>query len=274
MPAHRSPGRALLAGLLVVLASVAMLVALVAGSVTTLTGPGFAGRTLRVVEAGGLRTAVIGTVTSHVLAITGDQAPVTPIVTQAVDEAFSSPLVKAELTAAARSLQSQLESGQARVLRLTLPGLGPRLGALVAARSPQLASVLDRLGTLQVVDVPLPPAASTAARELALLGRDSTLAILLCVALAAGALLISPARWGTLQGLGVGAIAAGLVAIGAYLVGANLIADSFSLPIAQTAARAAWDSYLGGLEPGGLALAGGGLAALVLGGAGRLLFRG
>ncbi|WP_249020041.1 hypothetical protein [Conexibacter sp. S30A1] len=272
MPAHKSAGRALLAALLSVLASVAMLLALIAGSVTTLTGSGFAGRALRVVEAGPLRSTVISTVTDHVLAVTGNQATVTPIVTQAVGEALSSPVVNAEIDAAARSLQSQLESGQTGVLRLTLPDVGPKLGRLVAGRSPQLAAILDRIGTVQVVDIPLPPAASTAGRDLALLGRDSTLAIVLCVVLAGGALLISPSRWGTLQGLGIGAIASGLIAVGVYLVGGNLVTGSFSLPLAQTAARAAWDSYLGGLEPAGLTLAGAGLAALVLGGVGRLLF--
>ena len=272
MPAHKSVGRALLAALLSVLASVAMLLALIAGSVTTLTGSGFAGRTLRVVEAGPLRATVISTVTNHVLAVTGDRAAVTPLVSQAVDEALSSAPVRAEIDAAARSLQSQLESGRTSVLRLSLPDVGPRLGGLVAPRSPQLAAILDRIGTVQVADIPLPAGASTAAHDLSLVGGDSTLAIVLCVLLAGGALLISPSRWGTLQGLGIGAIASGLVAAGIYLIGGNLVSGSFSLPLAQTAARAAWDSYLGGLEPAGLTLAGAGLAALVLGGVGRLLF--
>lgn len=273
MRATKSAGRTLLAALLTVLASAAMLLALISGSVTSLTGSGFAGRALRVVEAGPLRSAVLTTVTDHVLAVTGNRATVAPIVSRAVDEVFASPLVSAEISAAARSLQGQLESGRASALRLALPGIGPRLAGLVAARSPQLAAALDRIGTLDVVDIPLPAAASTAAHDLALVGRDSALAFILAAGLAAAALLVSPSRWGTLQGLGIGAIASGLVGAGAYLVGGNLVTGSFSLPVAQTAARAAWNAYLGGLEPAGLTLAGAGLAALVIGGVGRLVFR-
>jgi hypothetical protein len=251
-----SASRTLLAALATVVASVAIFATLLAQYASVLSdSSSFSNHAVSVVHSGAVESLVVNTVTGRVLDEVGNNAIVQPLVQTAVREALSNGRITAEVRAAASTLQRELASGQANALTLTLPDIGSSIAPSVESTSPQLAEAVSQIGTVTVLDVPIPSTASTVIHDLAVAGRDSTLLIVFSAAMVALALLLSQDRRRTLLGLGVGAVVSGLLAAAIYLLGRGLVVNQFSDPAAQTAARAAWSVYLGGLETSGLVLA-------------------
>jgi hypothetical protein len=259
-------GRRFVAGVVTLLACVAILVTLLAHYADNLAGnsASFAGRAVSVVRTPGVESMIVSTITDRIQADTGRGAAAQPLVQEAVQEALTSPEVSDEIQAAATSLQSQLLSGTADRLTLTLPDFGSRLAPVIESRSPELAVVVRNLGTVTVVDVAIPSSDASAVHDLAELGRDATLLLVLSVALIALALLLSPDRARTLRALGAGVALCGVAAAAAYLAGRQVVVGEFSSTVARTAARAVWSTYLGGLETWGFVLAGVGIAVALL----------
>lgn len=260
-----SASRTFLAGLATVIASVAIFVTLLAQYASVLSdSSSFSDHAVSVVHSGAVESLVVNTVTGRVLDQVGNDASVQPLVQTAVRDALSNSRITGEVRAAAGTLQRELASGKANALTLTLPDIGPTIAPSVESTSPQLAEAVSQIGTVTVLDVPIPSTASTVIHDLAVAGRDSALLIVFSAAMVALALLLSQDRRRTLVGLGVGAVVSGLLATAIYLVGRGLVVDQFSAPAAQTAARAAWSVYLGGLETSGLVLAGIGAAVAIV----------
>jgi hypothetical protein len=207
-----------------------------------------------------VRSLIVNNVSARLVAALGDQTGVEPLVDEAVREALVNRQVTAEVRAAAASLQSQLLTGHASSLTLSLPEIGPAMAAVIEHQSPALAAEVESLGTITVVDVRIAPSAAQAVNDLAYLGRDATLLIILTFALAVLALLLARDRRRTLTGLGLGTAVSGLLAAAVYLAGKQVILGEFSSQDAHTAAAAVWNVYLGGLESSGFVLAGIGAA--------------
>ena len=247
------------------LACVAMLLTLVARSATTLSDSRrFSDRAVTVIHSGAVQSLIVTAVTGRVLSLVGDRPGVQPLISEGVGAALSNPQVTAEIRAAAAALQSQFAYQRPGYLTLTLPALGPSLAAAIATRSPLLAQLVGHVGTVTVLDAPIPPTAGSAMRYLAILGGHYRLLLVLCTALAGLALVVSPARRSTLLGLSLGAIASGLLAAATYAIGRGLVVQAFSLPAARIAAGAAWNAYLAGFQSSGLVLAAAGAAAAVV----------
>jgi hypothetical protein len=260
-----SASRTFLSALATVVASVAIFVTLLAQYASVLSdSSSFSNHAVSVVHSGGVESLVVDTVTGRVVDEVGNNSIVQPLVQTAVHDALSNGQITAEVRAAAQTLQRELASGQANALTLTLPDIGAAIAPSVESTSPQLAEAVRQIGTVTVLDVPIPPTASSVIHDLAVAGRDSTLLIIFSAAMVALALLLSQDRRRTLVGLGVGAVVSGLLAAAIYLVGRGIVVDQFSDPAAQTAARAAWNVYLGGLETSGLVLAGVGAAVAIV----------
>ena len=250
-----------MAGVVTTLASLAILLALLAHDANrTLVSPGFSSRALSVVRSGPVETLIVDNVTQRLVLDLGAPATVQPMIQTAVRDVLADPQVSAEIRAAAKLLQSELVSGVANTLTLTLPDVGSRVASRVQAVSPQLAAAVSRVGTITVLSVPIPSAAATPLHDLATIARDSTLLIVLAVAMVLLALIISTDRRRTLRVLGVGAIASGLAAAALYLIGRGVVVNQFSSQDARTAAGSVWKVYVGGLESAGLVLAGIGAA--------------
>lgn len=259
-----SAARRFAAGAVTALASVAILVALLAHSANqTLVSPGFSGRALSVVRSGPVEALIVDNVTQRVVLDLGAPASVQPLIQSGVRDALSNPQVTREIRTAATLLQSELVSGAANTLTLTLPGVGSTVASRIQPVSPQLAAVVSRIGTITVLSVPIPSAAATPLHDLATAAQQSTLLLVLAVALIALALVVSPDRRRTVRAIAVGAIASGLIAVGLYLLGRGLVVNQFSSPDARTAAGTAWSVYVGGLESAGLVLAAIGAAVAV-----------
>jgi len=257
----RRSGRSLLAAAVTGLTGIVMLIAVLAHYASVMSSPGFSARALRVVSTGPVRSLIVENIDGRVLAVTGNQSGIQPLISVAVEQALSDSRVRADIRAAAESLQSQLVSGDAHSLTLSLPDIGPAIAASIQGRSPQLAAELARIGTITVLDVRIPPSAAQALNDLARLGRDASLLVVLTVVLGALALLLSTNRRLTAVWLGVAALVSGLLAEAAYLAGRGLVTDQFSSTNARTAAGVAWRVYLGGLGTTGLVLAAAGALA-------------
>ena len=248
-----STGRTFLAAVVTVVASVAIFVTLLANYANVLANSSsFSDRAVSVVRTGAVEALIVDAVTRRVEDEVGYDPSLQPLIKDAVRQAVSNRQITGEIRAAAGSLQSQLASGQASALILTLPDAGSAVASTIRSRSPQLADVVSRVGTITVLDVPIPSTAATAIHDLATAGRDSSLLIVFSVAMVCLALLLSPDRRRTLVGLGLGAVVSGLLGTAIYLVGRGIVVNEFSTPSARTAARAAWSVYLGGLESWGL----------------------
>lgn len=258
-------GRRLLAGLVTVLASAVILLTLLAHYAQTLVDPaGFANKAVAVVHSQGVQSIIARTVEDHIVSEVPGASTVQPEISAAVAEALASQQVSADIREAAVSLQSQLVSGTATSLTLALPDLGSALASSIESRSAVLADEVRNLGTVTVIDVPIPSSDATVIHDLARAGNDFSLLIILSVALAALALLISPTRARTLRGLGVGLALVGVLAAAAYLIGRSIVANEFSPGDARTAADAVWNTYLGSLEVWGFVLAAVGLVVAAL----------
>ncbi len=248
--------RTVLAAAVAVLASVAILVTLLAHYANVLTNSSsFSSRAVRVVHSGAVQSLIVDTVTGRVLDETGNQPGAQQLINEAVRAALSNRQIIGEIRAAARTLQTELDSGHADALTLTLPAIGSAMAPTIESRSPQLAEAVSRIGTVTVVDLPIPSSAASAVHDLATIGRDSTLLIVLSAALVALALILTAERRRTLRWLGLGALVSGLLAAAIYLLGRWIVVDQFSGSAARTAAHAAWGVYLGGLETSGLVVA-------------------
>jgi hypothetical protein len=258
-------GRRFLAGFVTVLASAVILVTLLAHYAQTLVDPaGFANKAVAVVHTQGVESIIASTVDDRIVSEVRGASTVEPEISSAVSEALASEQVSTDIREAAVSLQSQLVSGRATSLTLALPDFGSSLASSIESRSALLADEVRNLGTVTVLNVPIPSSDATLIHDLARAGNDFSLLIILSVALAALALLISPTRARTLRGLGVGVTLVGLVAAAAYLIGRGIVANEFSPGDARTAADAVWNTYLGSLEVWGFVLAGGGVVVAVV----------
>lgn len=268
----RPPARQFLAAVVTVLASAVLLLTVLAHYARLADSASFAERAVSVLRSGPVRSLIVGDIAGRLLAAGADSSGAQPLIAEAVREALTDRLVTAEIRAAAASLQGQLLTGHAGNLTLTLPELGPGIASSLESSSPELAAEVERIGTITVVDVQIAPSAAQAINDIAYLGRDATLLIVLTVALGVLALLLSCDRRRTLIGLAAGSCVSGLLAVAAYLGGHELVLNEFSSQTAQTAAGAVWNTYLGGLETLGLVIAGPGAAVAAAGvvlGAGR-----
>lgn len=239
------------------LASVAILATLLTGYANRVlvSSSNFSDRAVSVVQSGAVRALIISTVTGHVVAATGGQTSLQPTIEQAVGTALSSAQINREIRRSAASLQSQLMSGTANSLTLTLPDAGPAIAASVGSQSPELAAALRGIGTITVVSVPIPSSDATLVHDAVRAARDWLILLILAVGLALMALVITPHRARTLRRLGIGALVSGLLTVAVYFVGRQLVVDAFSNQTAQAVARGAWSMYVGGLETWGFVLA-------------------
>jgi hypothetical protein len=251
-------GRKLLAALLSLLATVGILVTLLAQYANhVLVSPdNFSNRAVSVLHAGDVQSLIVQTVTDRIDAHAGDDSSLRPVIQGAVLQAVSSPEVSREFRVAAESLHGELVSGTADELTLTLPDIGSAIASSVGSDNPELAEELRGIGTITVLDVRIPPSGAKVVHDLVSAGKDSSKLLIATVLLVLLALIISPSRRRTLVGLGLGTAVSGMVVVAVYLAGRGIVVNEFSTQDARTAAHAFWTSYVGGLEIWGFVLAG------------------
>jgi hypothetical protein len=252
-----STGRTFFAAVVSVLATVAILATVLSFYVSRVlvSSDGFSSRVVSMLHESAVQSLVVQAVTNR-LPINAGDAALQPVLQSAVTRAMSSSLVDQDFRAAAQSLHSQLVSGTANQLVLTLPGIGSAIASSIDTGNPELDAAVRNIGTVTVLDVGIPPSDASDIHDLVSFGKDDVEFLIAALILLSLALIISPRRRGTLLGLAAGATVSGLLLVVIYLAGRGIVVNEFSDPDARTAAHAALSTYLGGLEVWGFVLAG------------------
>ncbi len=255
-------GRGFLSAVATGLATAAMLATLLAlyANHVLVNSAAFSDRAVSVVRSSEVESLIVRAVTDRVVADIGDEASLQPLIDRAVRTTLATGQVTADVRVAAGLLHGELMSGTANSLTLTLPDAGSSIASAIGSNNPELAAALRDVGSITVVDVRIPSTYARVLHDVTRAARNSSLLLVITVALLALALIISPNRTRTLRGLGLGALFAGLLVALTCLVGRGIVVDRFSTQDARLAARAAWGAYLGGLKTWGFVLAGIGLA--------------
>jgi hypothetical protein len=260
-----APGvRRTASGALVVLTGVLLVLAALVGyaRMTVVDSGRFADRATATLRDPGVRTLVAERVTDElVLANRSDLLAARPLIISAVSglvggEAFGSLFHRAAL-----DVHRAVFDRDQNTITLTLVDVGTVAGEALREVRPKLAQDLERSGRVQLVTRRV----GSVAGDLARLGdRIRVLALLLAgltVLAAAGALVASTDRRGTVARLGVAAIAAGAAIVVVYVVARVIVLASLHDPDERAAADALWREFLGDLRSLALVLAGAGAIA-------------
>jgi len=249
---------------LVIAASVAMLLALLAGyaRVALVDSDQFANRASSVLRDDAARGAIADRITDEVvLKNEADLIAARPIISSVTSAALENRAFAKLFRAGVRDLHRTLFARGQDTVTLTLTDVGTVVAAALERFRPEIARRIEATGRVQLLrrDV-----GSLSARLARIADRVRVLAILLAVlalGLAAGALATARDRRRACVELGVGAAAAGVLVVVAYAFGRSLARGRVELPEDQAVVGGIYDAFLGDLRTAGWILAGAGAVA-------------
>jgi hypothetical protein len=261
-----------LATILVVLASVAGVLALVAGYVrhAAVDSGQFANRATVALQDDSVRTLIAERVTDQVvLRHRSDLIAARPLIQSVTSQAVGSRAFAGLFRRSVRDLHRTLFHRDRHTLTLTLTDVGSVLAAGVEVVRPSLADDVRASGRVEVIQRNIGDASARAARVADRVRLVAWLLLVLTVLLAAAALMVAPDRRRTTVHLGVGAAAGGVVTVVALSVLRSVAVGGIEGADAQAAAGAVWDAFLGDLRTAAWILAASG--AVVAGSAASLI---
>jgi hypothetical protein len=250
-----------LAAVLVVLASVAGVLALVAGYTrrAVVDSDQFANRATVALQDESVRTLIAERVTDQVvLKHRSELTAARPIIQSVASTAVGSRAFGGLFRASVRDAHRALFHRDRHTLTLTLTDVGAVLAAGVEIVRPPLARDVRPSGRIELLQRDIGDAGAKAARLADRVRLIAWLLLALTVLLVAGALVAAPDRRRTTVQLGVGAAVGGIVTVVALAVLRSVAVGGVEGPDAQEAAGAVWDAFLGDLRTAGWILAGSG----------------
>jgi hypothetical protein len=250
--------RRLLAQGLVVVASLVMLLALVAGYArrALVDSDQFANRATEALHADSVKTLIAERITDQVvLKNNRDLIAARPIIESITGEVVTSPAFTALFRSGVRDVHRALFLRDQNTLTLTVADIGTVLGAAVQQLRPQLAEDLERTGGVSLITADIGSVSATAARIADDIKLLALLLLVLGVALVGAAIAVAPDRRRAVVALGIGAACAGVLLVVALGVGRSIAVNRLEDPDEQAAARAVWDAFLGDLRNAGWILA-------------------
>jgi hypothetical protein len=258
--------RRLLAQGLVVVASLVMLLALVAGYArhALVDSDQFANRATEALHADSVKTLIAERITDQVvLKNNRDLIAARPIIESITGEVVTSPAFTALFRSGVRDVHRALFLRDQNTLTLTVADIGTVLAAAVQRLRPQLAEDLERTGGVSLITADIGSVSATAARVADDIKLLALLLLVLGVALVGAAIAVAPDRRRAVVALGIGAACAGVLLVVALGAGRSIAVNRLEDPDEQAAARAVWDAFLGDLRNAGwiLAIAGAIVAA-------------
>jgi hypothetical protein len=255
------PGRRLAAHALVLVASVAIVLALVAGYARRagVDSDQFANRATAALRDDSVRSLIAERITDDVvLERQADLIAARPIIQSAASGIVGSAAFTKLFRSAIRDVHGALFNREQDTLTLTLADVGTVLAAALEGLRPGLARKLESTGRVELATRDL----GTLSARLADLARRIRLLapflLLVSVLLVAAALAISPDRRRTVVALGIATAGAGILLVVAYGVTRSLAVRHVEGPESQAAAGAVWDAFLGDLRTAAWLLAGSG----------------
>jgi hypothetical protein len=250
-----------LAAALVVLTSVLLLVATLAGYVrhALLDPEQFADRATSTLSDSSVRTLVGDRVTDDVvLRHQADLLSVRPVIASAVSGIVGGGAFRSLFHRAALDAHRAVLERDENTVALTVADVGTVAAAALRTLRPSLARQVQDSGRIEVVDRDIGSAPGKAAR----IARDvRVLAYVLAaltLAAAIAALVVTHDRRRTASQLGVGVATVGVVVVVAYTIVRAIVLDGFHDPDERAAAGAVWSAFLGDLRTFGWVLVGSG----------------
>jgi hypothetical protein len=246
---------------LVVLASVAILLALIAAYARqcAVDSDQFANRATAALRDDSVRSLLAQKITDEVvLKNEADLIAARPIIESVASEIVGGRAFTGLFRRAVRDVHRALFKRDKNTVTLTIADVGTVLAAALEQVRPSLAKQLRSTERVEVIKENIWSLSATLAN---IAERVQILAILL-IALAlvsvAGAVVVSPYRRDTIIELGLGMAAAGGLLVVAYAIARSAVANHLEEPGEQAAARAVWDAFLGDLRTEAWILAGSG----------------
>jgi hypothetical protein len=256
---HRS--RRVVVLTLVVAASLAMVLALVAGYTrrAAVDSEQFANRATDALRDESVRGLVAETITDEiVLENAADLITARPIIQSVASGVVGSRAFTGLFRSAVRDVHRALFDRDRDTVTLTVADVGTVLAAALEQLRPSLARKLESTGRVELLKRDIGAVSGDLAR---LADRVRVLALVLLalsLVLAAGALAISNDRRRTVVEIGIGVAGAGVLLVVAYGVVRSLAIDQVEGPEARAAAGAVWDAFLADLRTAAWIVAGSG----------------
>jgi hypothetical protein len=246
---------------LVVLASVAMVLALVAGYArrAVVDSDQFANRATAALRDDNVKMLVADKLTDQVvLKQQSDLLAARPIIQSVASGIVGSRAFTGLFRSAVRDVHRALFDRDEHTITLTVADVGTVLAAALEQVRPSLARQVEATGRVEIVKRDV---GDLSARLVRVADTVRLLALLLAVVsvlLVAGAIAISPRRRHTIVELGVATATAGLVVVVAYAVVRSIAVHHVEGAEDRAAAGAVWDAFLGDLRTLGWIVAGSG----------------
>jgi hypothetical protein len=244
--------------ILVVLASLSVLLALLAGYArrTVIDSDQFANRATAALVDENVRGLVAQRLTDDVvLSRKADLIAARPIIESVATSVVGSRAFSGLFRAAVADVHRAVFHRDQDTVTLTLSDVGSVLAGALQAVRPGLAEQVRADEKAELVDARLGSVTGDAVR----IGNEVRILfavfLVLALAFAAGAVALARDRRRAASELGIGLAIAGVVLVVALAVGRSLVAGSFDGADEQAAARAVWNAFLGDLRTAGWALA-------------------
>src|SRR4051794_8674082 len=253
---RKARGRA--ATTLVVLASVAIVLALAAGYVrhAAVDSDQFANRATVALRDDSVRTLIAERITDRVvLAHAGDLLAARPIIESVTSAVVGSRAFAGLFRSAVRDAHRGIFHRDQNTVTLTVKDVGTVVAAGLEALRPSLARKVERIGRVKLIRRDIGTASATAARAAETVTVLAWGLLVVALVLAAGALALSPDRRRTSVQLGVGVAVGGALVVVACAIGRSVALDQLAVPEERAAAGAVWDAFLTDLRTAGWILA-------------------
>jgi hypothetical protein len=255
------PGRQLVARALVVLASLAIVLALMAAYArqAAVDSDQFANRASAALRDDSVRSLAAQKITDEVvLKNEADLLAARPIIESVASEIVGGRAFTGLFRRAVRDVHRALFKRDRNTVTLTMSDVGTVLAAALEQVRPALARELESTERVELVQRNIGSLSATLADIAERVQLLAILLLLLSLGLVAGALFVAADRRQTVVELGVGAAVAGILLVVAYSVTRSIAVNHLEQPEEQAAARAVWDSFLGDLRTMAWILAGSG----------------
>ena len=236
---------------LVVLASVAMVLAIVAGYArrAVVDSDQFSNRATVALGDPSVRTLIADKITDEVvLKNESDLLAARPIIQSVASGVVGSSAFTSLFRSAVRDVHRALFDRDENTVTLTVADVGTVLAAALERLRPSLANQVEATGKIEIVKRDVGDLSS---RLVNIADTVRVIALLLAVAallLAAGALVVSPNRRHAVVELGIATATSGVALVVAYGIMRSIAIDHVAGAENRAAAGAVWDAFLGDLR--------------------------
>jgi MFS family permease len=246
---------------LVALASVALVLALVAGYArhAVVDSAQFANRATVALSDDNVKSLVADKITDDVvLENQRDLLTARPIIQSVASAIVGSRAFTSLFRSAVRDVHRAVFARDQHTVTLTVADVGTVLAAALEQVRPSLASKVEATGRVELVKRNIGDASASAVQIADTVKVLALLLALVAVALAAGAIAISPRRRHTIVELGIAVAIAGVVVVVLVGVARSIAVDQVEAAEDRAAVGAVFDAFLGDLRALGWIVAGSG----------------